>query len=396
MSSNTASEQELAALFSQHSALCKEHLSARLRLEKHNAALAAKCKSLEEANARLCEEVALVTRKLDVYKRWTELLPGTPVDHHKLFEIGYGFDLTNREHRRAEAPALHTAFSGRFGNNSQQLLNAVFMALHLESPLVLFPASAMVHGTVRARGLVVSSEQRLGAGCEQLHDAFFRLQAFGKAFVQAPYREGPLNYRSLARDFLAPLVRVDDAKLPVKDADLVVHIRSGDLFKGQNVHEGMAQPPFAYYVYSVERHLSLNPQARIHLVFEDRMNPVVDVLEEYLRVRNIPCRMQSSSLHRDYAFLLHARHLVTAYGTFCQPALLLNDKLGDVYCVAGSKATAMAQPMARLHLCIYDYLHGELWQNTPEQKQRMLLCPLDSLKFIDVPAQTISRQFAGE
>ena len=56
----------------------------------------------------------------------------------------------------------------------------------------------------------------------------------------------------------------------------------------------------------------------------------------------------------------------------------------------------MAPPLASLHLCIYDYLHGELWQNTPEQKHRMLLCPLDSLKFIDVPAQTISQQFAGE
>ena len=60
-------------------------------------------------------------------------------------------------------------------------------------------------------------------------------------------------------------------KLP--ENDVVIHIRSGDIFKS-NPHPNYVPPPLSYYIKKLNKY----KYEKIHIVCEDTVNPVVNEL----------------------------------------------------------------------------------------------------------------------
>jgi|GEM_PF-2924411 len=108
---------------------------------------------------------------------------------------------------------------------------------------------------------------------------------------------------------------------------LVIHIRSGDIFSGKNVHPGYGQPPLSYYTLLLKKE---NPD-NVVIVFEDNENPVIDELIYYCKKRSINVSSVSSSLRKDVEVLLKAKCLVAGFGTFVPIIASLSRHLEKVY-----------------------------------------------------------------
>lgn len=115
----------------------------------------------------------------------------------------------------------------------------------------------------------------------------------------------------------------------VNDEDIVIHIRSGDIFDPERPEliEGYYQPPLSYYK-KVINHIS---PKKVHLVYEDDLNPVINPLKEWLSKNNIPFFIHSSTLKNDINVLLSAKTLVVGQGTFMEGVTALSNYVQHVF-----------------------------------------------------------------
>lgn len=93
--------------------------------------------------------------------------------------------------------------------------------------------------------------------------------------------------------------------------DVVLHIRSGDLFE-KNPHPNYILPPLSYY----ESILKSNKYNKIYLISEDKNNPCINILLD--KYKNII--YNNNSLDIDVQLILKAQNIICSYGTFI-PAL---------------------------------------------------------------------------
>lgn len=109
----------------------------------------------------------------------------------------------------------------------------------------------------------------------------------------------------------------------IKSNQLVIHVRSGDIFEGV-VHPNMMQPPLQYY-----RHILTHENfTNVILVAQNLSNPVISpLLKEFPYIR-----LQCSSVEEDTRTVLSATHLVIGVGTFGHMLSLLSPSLESLYC----------------------------------------------------------------
>ena len=104
--------------------------------------------------------------------------------------------------------------------------------------------------------------------------------------------------------------------------ELVIHVRSGDIFRSRTVHKNYGQPPLAFYILCIK---DINPSS-ITLVFEDYSNPVIILLISY--INSIDCKLKLNkfnSLKEDVSCILNAKAIIFGNGTFV-PGILLGSK----------------------------------------------------------------------
>jgi hypothetical protein len=132
--------------------------------------------------------------------------------------------------------------------------------------------------------------------------------------------------RRLMLRYIAPLLRATTG-IPgptCPDSELVIHVRSGDIF--DNYHHRYLQPPLAYYTYVIEQ----GKYERITLVTEaDQRNPVIKPLIQAYGSR---LRIQTGSLRDDVATLLTASHLCVGVSTFAYVLSLASTALRHLFC----------------------------------------------------------------
>uniref|UniRef100_A0A6C0HT03 Glycosyltransferase n=1 Tax=viral metagenome TaxID=1070528 RepID=A0A6C0HT03_9ZZZZ len=104
--------------------------------------------------------------------------------------------------------------------------------------------------------------------------------------------------------------------------DLVIHIRSGDLFQ-KNPHPKYLTPPLSYYKDIIER----NNYENIYLISEDTLNPCINKL--LALYPNIKFKLQS--LEEDIKLILGASNIVISYGTFIPQLLDFSDNIKCIY-----------------------------------------------------------------
>jgi hypothetical protein len=128
---------------------------------------------------------------------------------------------------------------------------------------------------------------------------------------------------------------------------------------------------------------------RVRLVFEDRGNPCVDTLEQFLVAEGIPFRTQSGTLWEDLSALVDAPHLVFGFGTFGYSVCRLSTQVETVHYFAPEHGGIYAAiPGIGRVFAVHDrrgeYIKPGEWRNTPEQLEMMVSYPADALTFEEV------------
>ena len=95
--------------------------------------------------------------------------------------------------------------------------------------------------------------------------------------------------------------------------DLVIHIRSGDIFSS-DPHPMYVPPPLSYYIKEIDK---CNYE-KIHIICEDTQNPVVNELLKLYK----NAVYEKNTLEQDIRIILGATNIIYSVGTFI-PALML-------------------------------------------------------------------------
>ena len=236
-------------------------------------------------------------------------------------------------------------WSGRLCNNITQLANAIHVARHTQSRLQM---------PENIRGLRIREfDYSNGEQCTEIEPAlFFNLR---DELTQIPSNELPsaLTWNQ-RRDLLASEIRTllpGDffPTTPPAPAELVIYIRSGDVFhhagrikgkhpwvpdfalwairmitkKGNPVNPFFVQPPASFY----KRVIGSRNWQSIRIIAEDTANPVIPEL-----LRTHPeIQFEPSDLASDIKAVLNACHLAIGYGTFGITLALLNQELQTLF-----------------------------------------------------------------
>lgn len=145
----------------------------------------------------------------------------------------------------------------------------------------------------------------------------------------------------------------DIKKLP--ENDLVVHIRSGDAFSVRKPHPRYVPPPLSYYVKQIDKF----PYDTVHLVCEDKLNPVIDKL--LTLYKNAVFR--KNTLEEDIRLILGATNIVYSVGTFVPSLIQLSTN--PIKYLHGSRFPDLEE--------LKDYYKITLpWKNTAKQREYIL------------------------
>ena len=109
-------------------------------------------------------------------------------------------------------------------------------------------------------------------------------------------------------------------KLP--ENDIVIHIRSGDIFSSEP-HPGYVPPPLSYYTKVIDKY----KYEKIHIICEDTINPVVNELLKLYK----NAVYEKNSLEKDIRIILGATQIMFSIGSFIPSLMLLSNNKKYVY-----------------------------------------------------------------
>lgn len=174
---------------------------------------------------------------------------------------------------------------------------------------------------------------------------------------------------------------------------LTIHLRSGDVFSEASPYDKLGQPPLSYYIMAIEHYA---PEA-VLMVHEDNLNPVIQLLQDYLNDRGLPNSSASSGdLRSDVLAIAHASALVMSRGTFAKGIVALRDTLKtcylfcEQYCSEIDQVSGFVDASVDLYN-IYDangdYARDVLfsWAGSDHQKQMMREYPREHLLMEQLP-----------
>jgi len=189
-----------------------------------------------------------------------------------------------------------------------------------------------------------------------------------------------------AREWLVPYLDLPGGGESVASDELLVHIRTGDLF-GERPHPRYGQPPLAFYVAAIERALELDFK-QVRIIAEDRLNPVINALEAHLLAVGVPSSSQiGQSLGHDLATLIAGRGLVFGRGTFGLAICMLSSNVRVVFEATGSRAYPLMFPsmehLVSANIAEAGYGPFRHWDGSPEQRAEMLTYPREALQLVE-------------
>jgi hypothetical protein len=170
----------------------------------------------------------------------------------------------------------------------------------------------------------------------------------------------------------------------VSSQDLfVIHVRSGDIFSSW-VHPDYVQPPLSFYKLAIRTLRESGAITRVKLVFENRLNPIIDPLERWILDEGIEVSSQSGTLVEDLGAMIDARHLAFGIGTLGTAVCHFSTHIENVWHFAPDQNSPYASiPSIRKVHNVWDrdrkYIRVGTWRNTPEQREMMVDYPEDSL-----------------
>ena len=258
----------------------------------------------------------------------------------------------------------------RFSNSLMAICNAFYFAKRYHVPEVILPYHWYIRqgkhliDDVRIISLPVNERYSIRGDDLILVGQFFFVDKLNRLY-------GPFN-RAKTIGLLKKIFFLDIETEPILENELVIHVRSGDVFDDNDVHEKYGQPPLAFY----KKVLSIEKPIRLHLVYENRQNPVIEQIVKHASVLCIPCLEHASRLEDDIAFLLKARVVAVGRGTFMPGITAISSNIERVYYFESGYDTWGKSDIdvIRVRDKKGDYIKEVLrsWRNTKEQRELMV------------------------
>lgn len=270
---------------------------------------------------------------------------------------------------------------GRSGNNLLQLTNAFTIADHLNIKLVVIPKISLLKSDsldmlingVRVMTEDIYFEKNLDENAGLVIEGKFFYKKFLNIYKY--FDNVQRNKDEIYELYVRPLIWE-----PVTVAgdygydSIAIHIRGGDVFDEQQAHPVYVQPPLNYYIKNLEEIWSENGTLPVTIVSEDRLNPCVDLLINYLMDKKIRHRFQSSNLLEDISSLTNKKFLIFGFGTFSLIPLRMSTKLDTVYSFRHAMKIDLVNQY-NVYDTLDDYIGPNRWTASNEQKCLMIDYP---------------------
>lgn len=177
-------------------------------------------------------------------------------------------------------------------------------------------------------------------------------------------------------------------KNPAGGRTLTIHLRSGDIFSGDNPHPGYAQPPLSFYLAVVDE---CKPR-RVKLIFEDFGNPVISALLHELKSRKIIVSVIDGPIEEALLEIYRSTNFVAARGSFSSPMLAMSPHVRRIYSWGAFPHRRLGENWKREVSVIEAHGSGysELvtpWRNSQVQRTAMLEWRPDSIALTRVGAE---------
>ncbi|MCP9889356.1 hypothetical protein KBY96_15675 [Cyanobium sp. ATX 6A2] len=267
----------------------------------------------------------------------------------------------------------------RFSNALIQIAHAVLFAHGIKACNVFVPECKRIRDifpkgdrfTCQGLGVgIVIGNPNARDNC--LEGRFLHVRAAQREF----YANLPSTYEAI-RSFSQATKLYDPAKI-LDAEEMVIHIRSGDIFRPQGkIHPDYGQPPLSFYRKAVEH---AKPRI-VHLVYQDMHNPVIKPLQQWLGEQSITfTKPLQSSLRKDVKTVLRAQTLVAGRGTFIPGAVSLGGNLKTLYCFHAC-LDLLGRRDVTYHVIkdrsshYVDSIQQYNWRNSPEQRELMVSYP---------------------
>jgi hypothetical protein len=141
----------------------------------------------------------------------------------------------------------------------------------------------------------------------------------------------------------------------VKENDLIIHIRSGDIFSS-HPHPGYVPPPLSYYIQEIDKY----NYETIYIICEDTKNPVVN---ELLKLYNNAV-YEKNILEKDIRIILGATNILFSIGSFIPSLMMLSNNIKFIHTSFKSKYyNKIRQDYNKIM---------KPWKNTIEQRNYIL------------------------
>lgn len=169
----------------------------------------------------------------------------------------------------------------------------------------------------------------------------------------------------------------------LSDDELVIHLRSGDIFSAQGrVNPNYGQPPLSFY----QEVIRIRRWRKVWTIFENGLNPVISPLISWLAQQRMSFEISSSNWQTDISWCLRASHLVGGRGTFLDPVLWGSTHLDKFYTFENPLAAERLK--SRPHIALLNYVDSAgdykdyvltRWTNSSPQRELMVRYPAESI-----------------
>jgi hypothetical protein len=222
-------------------------------------------------------------------------------------------------------------FSGRYGNNIIQLANALH--IHLNRPNSFLDIPNTRRNNINPK---IIDKHRVYHNLFKNNIDLIFLSNEAQLFYKKCYISNIYYWKKSSRpyygikymtfeDRIAQLDILVNEVLELKDTpyipdtDLLIHVRSTDIYKAEP-HKSYAQPPISFYNKVIEDSKCNN----IYILSDDNKNFVVEYLQKTYRPKTI--LVEEPDAKKAYNILRNTKNVCTSTSSFCTTATLLKPK----------------------------------------------------------------------
>jgi len=281
-------------------------------------------------------------------------------------------------------------WEGRLGNNIQQLCCGIFIAEKTDS-CITWPSHNIIP-SVTLSFLKENTPATIPID-KIIRKTFFQ---YSKSCGELLPLYNSVEQRRICETYIRPLFKrilEQHNQLKLTGIDLIIHLRSGDVFN-PSTHGLYIQPPFSYYKTIIdeqyEQYEKYNDTRRIIILTEpDKRNPCMNLIQSYIQDTNLKFMMKhigenikspfeciiNTDLDTCIHSLLTAENIIIANSSFSQRLVMCNTNIKNIYVTSLTIAEKITDhPRINMFFHeIYNYItHGQ-WKNSNDQVELMKL-----------------------